>query len=318
MAESRWDVPQSEEGLEVLLRRLAESREAGDQLEVGRGLLTLAHLVKWVRSDNHEAPFDRSRTLGLEALEIFRREGNLRGQVSSLLTAAPFVTPVERDRMLDEAETLARESEDETLLARVLLSRGQALGLNHSDEAARMNEKALEIFLRHDQKVSAAACLFGLALRKDSSDEKYASALESARLYRESSLPADAARSMIVALMNGEEFMSYTELEPHIRQGLTDAQAEGKTLLEVILYRYLVKVATEKGDIEEAAKYLRWQNELEESNGMSPAERRRYDIESTKSYLALARKTGNEEAAEMFAAELKRLRGTRTRKQPGL
>ncbi|RYG42512.1 hypothetical protein EON79_18725, partial [bacterium] len=67
MADARWNVPETEEGLQTLLARLEESRRAGDEAAVGRGLLALAWLVKWVRSDNDEPPFVRAGTLAQEA-----------------------------------------------------------------------------------------------------------------------------------------------------------------------------------------------------------------------------------------------------------
>lgn len=308
MADDPWNVPQTEEGLQTVLALLEDCRAAGDDLAVGKGLLRLAHLVKWVRSDNDEAPFDRSRTLALEALEIFRRLDDARGRVLALHAAAPFVPPDERARMLAEADRLAMASNDGVLVARSLWAQARALGLSDPETAERLNREALTIFLRNGEKAAAAGCLFGLAIRGDSHKAKYEAALESARLYREAGLPGDAARSMTIALMGGENFLSHTELEPSVRQGLADAQSDGNRLLESGFYARLAKLADEKGDAPGAARYRRWAEETKEADGLTPRQRRRLEIQNTRLMIASMRSQGNAQVERIFRKSLRRLR----------
>lgn len=311
MTDERWNVPQTEEGLQTLLTRLEESRAAGDEAAVGFGLLALGYQVKWVRSDNHESPFTRAHKLAQEALAIFRRLGNVRGQVRALHAAAPFAPMGEGERMLAEAARIATESGDEVLVARSLVAQARAIGLRDRAEAVRLSRQALETFLRHGEKLSAAACLFGLAVYPDSLREKYEAARESAQLYREVGEFGHASRSASVAIMNGEEFLPFVELAPLIHQGLADAQKESDRSLEGVFYFHLAKLAIEQGQPDKAAKYLRWQNDIEESDGLAPKERRKNDIEMTKQLIAIAKASGNGESETMFKDELKRLSKTR-------
>ncbi len=308
MADPRWDVPQTEEGLQTVLERLAESRAAGDEEQVGWGLLALAFQVIWVRSDNEEPPFVRCGTLATEALEIFRRIGHVKGQIAAIHRLVPSLGPERKNQMVAEADRLAIASGDEVLVARSLAAQARQLAMSDRAGASELARRALEIFLRHDEKRSAAGCCFSLSIQLDDSRAKYEVAIQGADLYRAVGDRKMAAHILSIAEMNGEEFMPYTDLEPIIRQELEDAQAAGSRLREQAAYGHLAKLAAVKGDAEEAAKYLRWEKELEEADGVTPKERHRANIAMTKEMIRMAKTSGNEETVKVFEEELKRLK----------
>ena len=77
----------------TLLAERDLAKEHGREADYADCLMLLAHFVKWVRSDNHEDPFTRSTTLSLEALAIFERIEDVRGQFLALRYAATGLPP---------------------------------------------------------------------------------------------------------------------------------------------------------------------------------------------------------------------------------
>lgn len=314
MIEVRWDVPQTEAGLQTLLARLDESRAEGNERAVGYGLLALAWLVKWVRSDNDEPPFVRALTLTNEALAIFRRIGDTRGQLAALQETSIFLSPEEVDRRHDEAMRLTEEIGEEMARGRTLAARARTMGSRDLKAAVRYGREALAIFLRHDAKKPAAAALLGLAIHLENRQEKYAAALESARLYREVGESLHAGRSAVVAVMYGESFLSWPEMAPVVRQGLADALAGADSVSERILYKHLARVAAAEGNPDEAAGFLdRWRA-LDESDG-TPRERWQHDVRIVRTLLAASRASGNLQGVQAFRQELRRLRRRRPRRR---
>ncbi|RYG24043.1 hypothetical protein EON82_12085 [bacterium] len=311
MPDARWDVPRTEEGLQLLLSRIAEARQSGDEAGVGLGHLALAHQVKWVRSDNDEPPFLRAHTLTEEALSIFRRLDDERGLLAALRATSMFLSPDEIASRQAEAMALAESLGDEREIANTLASKARSLALRNKVDAAQLTRQALEIFRRLDDKHSAAQCLFSLAIYEEETAASYEAALESAQLYRETGDFKQAAHAAIVAIMYGEELHPWPELEPIVRTGLNDAQAAGSRSDEGLFYGHLAKIAAAKGDAEEAKNYLRWQRELDESDGLTPKERHKQNIEMTKQLIEMSKLSGNAETVAMFEEELKRLKKLR-------
>ena len=313
MNDERWKVPQTETGLRTLLERIEERRTAGDEAAVGRGLLALAFLVKWVRSDNDEPPFQRAMTLADEALAIFRRLGDARGTLAALTETSAFMPPEESDARLAEAGEIAERLDDEIARADVLRARSRAMGNRDRAEATRLAKAALEIYRRHDRKTAAAACLFSLSIQDGTKEEKHAAAVESALLYREAGRPRDAARSATLAVMNGEGFMAWTDLEPLVRQGLADALAGVDMGTEGIFWGHLAKVCAAKGDLPGEQEAMERQKALKENDGLDAKARRRLDIDMTKQMIEMSRIQGDTEAVAAFEAELRRLKTRRPR-----
>lgn len=308
MADERWNVPQTEPGLQTLLARLEESRAAGDEAAVGHGLLALAWLVKQVRSDNDEPPFVRAGTLAAEAIEVFRRVGDEQGLLAALRAPSVFLGPEETDRHLDEAMAIAERLGNRREIARTLAAKGRALGLRDREGSARFIHQALAEFRALDDRTGQAACLLSLSIQLGKEDEKYRAACDAAILYRETGNLGMAAKCASIAVGNGKSFLTFPEMEPLIRQGLADAIAAVGASVEAIFYGYLAKVAVAKGNEEEASECLRRQKSLQESDGLTPQERRRNDVEMTKTLIAMSRAAGNEEGVALFEAELRRLR----------
>lgn len=303
-----WDVPRTEEGLQRLLTLLSEARAARDEATEGRILLALAFIVKWVRSDNDESPFERSHTLALQALEIFRRLGDASGQISALLSAAPFEPRDSSAAMLAQAQQLAAESGNDFEIARVLSARARQMGLVDRAQAKLLTKEALAIFRALGNAGGAAGCLFSLSIADGTPAENREYALEAAKLYREAGNRNEAGHAVMIALMNAKEPGEVVSLEPHIKEALEDAQTTGDRHTEGQCYGYLAQVAEAKGDAEEAAKYLRWKGDLKDSDGLSPLERWRENMAMSKTMIAMAKRMGNKDMGRMFQDELRRLK----------
>lgn len=301
-----WDVQQTEEGLQEVLRRLAECRAAGDQVGIGYALLNLSFLVKWVRSDTDQAPFERSHELALEALEVFRSVDEPRGLVRSLIAASPLAAPEVRESFLSEAEQIAWELGDENQIAAVLAARARSLALYDRSAATKLHERVLKTFESTGNQRGKAQTLFALAIGSGTASEKLEFAREAAHLYRELGDPAQASRCMSVALLNAEEIHPIGELRELAKAGLADALTAGDRLQERHFYEKLAQISKANGDEALVEQYGRWAKDLEDSDGLSPLERRELDVQMGKWLASYARAQGLEDADE-FEAELGRL-----------
>lgn len=294
--------------MRLTLQQIQAFRESGNDGELGYGLLALAFLVKWVRSDTEKDPFQRAHELSLEALNIFRGTNDKRGQVKALISASSLAPPFGKKPFLDEAEALAKEIDDERLYASVMAARARSLGLSDQRTAIQLQQKALEIFRRVGDKQQQAQSLFSLAILSDVANKKRDMALEAAQINRDISAPSNASRCMFIAMMNAEEVTPLVELEELAKQGLDDAQRAADHDQESMWYGKLAQIAIAKGLPEDVKKYRRWESDLQASDGLTPLERWERDVESTKSFIALASTVGNTEMEKCFKSELKILR----------
>ncbi|MBI1331642.1 MAG: hypothetical protein GC165_02060 [Armatimonadetes bacterium] len=306
-----WDLPQTEEGLQECLRRIEQYRRDENLTELGNGLLALAFLVKWVRSDTHLPPFPRAHQLALEAYDVFVRADDERGQVRALISASPFSPPATRQQMLEEADAIATRIGDERLSARVLAARARSTSMSNRPGAKEMNIKALEVFRRLGDWHDLATTLFSLSISDGTAEEKRDFALEAANLYRDHGMPADAARCVDIALMNAEEIEPLASLEPLVRQGLEDAKAADKAFQIRSFYDKLALIAAEKGRPDEANQYRQLAKELQNVDGQTPLERWESDVEMTKMLLATFKAEGNKEAEREFRKALKELKAAK-------
>lgn len=311
MGQSAWKVSRTEEGFLQVLARLEECRAAGDLVEVGNGLLELAFLVKWVRSDTATPPFERAHELSLEAREAFRRAGDAGGQVRALVSATVMTDPETRERMLGEAERLAQETGNENLVGLILAARARALAMTDRAKATAINREALEIFRRTGNLGGQAQCLFSLAIGDGTSEENRDFALESARIRRELGEPSEAARCVTIALMNAEELQPLGELEGLARQGLQDAQSAGDRGQEQHFYTKLAAILASTGQVEESAQFRRWADDLQEADGLTPLERWENEVDMAKTMIAMSKTQGNRDAEKGLRAELKRLKASK-------
>lgn len=303
-----WNTPRTEEGLQRVLRQLEACQAGDDKIELGNGLLALAFLVKWVRSDTAQSPFVRSHELSLEAVEAFRQAGDERGQVRALVSASAMADPKTKEEMLGEAERLADSVSEEYYVALVLITRARSSALSDEERSSGLFWKALEIYRRTDNRHGQAQCLFSLSLGVGTSAEKRDYALEAARLNRELGNFDEASRCVSIALMNAEEIAPLVDLEDLVQEGLQDALNAGDRSQEGYLYGKLAMIEAARGHEEEADKYRRWAAEIEDADGLTPLERWKNNIEMTKMMIAMAKTQGHQEAAKGFREELKRLK----------
>lgn len=307
MTTNNWDFPKTEEGFQQALAQLKACREAGDHRQVGYGLLKLSFLVKWVRSDKDTDPFKQSAELAKEAYEEFLLVGDETGLVKALVAASATIDFESGERCLSQAQDIAETLGDEVLLADVMAGRGRKLGLCSKAAAFQLSLAALVIYEKHDLKAKQATCLFSLSLQSNIQADKSEYAIQASKLYREVGDLEEAARCLQVAgLMN--ESLDPTTREQLLRQSLEDALAVGNRSLEGGAYLALSKVLAEKGDKEEAAKYVRWANEIESADGLTPKERRKERMMFTKNLIGMMKKQGNHEGAKVFQNELERLK----------
>jgi hypothetical protein len=306
-----WDVPKSEKGLETVLKQIEECRTQGDEREVANGLLALAYLVKWVRSHTNLPPFQRSAELAMEALQIFQKIGDRRGEARALRAAAPFQPWDLAQKMLATAYRIFEEEGDTTQLAWVLFAQSNQAALGGEAVCGKeLKDQALELFHGSGALDGQAACLFSKACDFTSTPpaEGRALALEAARLYRQVGAYDDAAKAVSVALTHEEEGSEIHDREEIIHQGLADAQQAGDRAMEGSFYKRLAQVAAAKGQAAEAEKYIRWSRELQDADGLTPKERRKEEIESTKTMIKMAKSMGHKEAVESFQQSLKDLK----------
>ncbi len=308
MSQDPWDVTRTEEGLQSVLRKLAECRSAQDEVGIGNGLMALAYLVMWVRSDTVEPPIAGPLELSLEALEAFRRAQNVPGQVRALVRASASLDPESRERMMSEAEHLANGTGDEDLVAMVIAGRARALAMTNSEASSSLHQQALEIYRRTGNRGGQARSLFALSVSSGSAADKRDYALEAATINRELGESAEAARCVALALMNAEELAPLSELEELAQAGLQDCLDAGDRSQEGHFYTKLGLIAAAKGQIDEAQKFRRWASDIENSDGLTPRERWENNVEMTKMMISMAKVQGAHEAVKTFREELKRLR----------
>ncbi len=315
MGHADWDAPRTEEGLQRVLLQLDECRVAGDLIETGNGLLALSFLVKWVRSDTEQPPFDRSHELALQALEAFRLACHMQGQVRALVAASALANVADREKMLLEAESSAQSSGDENLIASVLSAKARGFAMSNKQQAKVLQREALDIYRKTGHVQGQARSLMTLSLGEGDSAEKRDYAIEAAQLYRQSDNHQDASRCVWIAFMNAEEVQPIEELEGLVREGLADALEAADRNGELLFYDKLAMIAIANGNADEASKYHRWAKDLEESDGLSPIERWKNNIEMAKTMIALTKVQGNKEATKIFQESLRELRASKPRKQ---
>lgn len=294
--------------MQRVLRQLEERRAAGDDAEVAKGLLAMRYLVLWVRSDNGEPPFQRAVTLAREAVTIYRRLDDRRGLLRALLVSTSPFDQEGNARILAEAEQIAEALGDDVERARTMAARARQLGLTDRERATALQLEALAIFEREGKAREAAQCLFSLSIHGEET-LKRGYALRAAELYRSVNDRNQSSKCVTLALMNWP--IEEGDLDERIalcHQGLRDAQTLESRTTESGFYRELALCATRMGDVEEAAKFRRWHEELADSDGLTPKERKKQAVEMTKMLIAMAKASGNREAIEMFEAELKRIK----------
>ena len=308
MSQSVWDVPRTEEGLQEVQRRLAEFHAAGDDLEVGNGLLALDFLVKWVPCVTPLPPFIESRDLSLQALEFFRRAKNEPGQVRALVAATAMVDPETRETRLSEAEQLAEKADDENLVAMVIAARGRALGGSNRPKAAELTRQALAIYRRQGNHRGVARCLFSLAVQSGDKAERRDAAMEAAQIHRALGDRSEAARCITIVLWFAKELDPPEKLEALAHEGLEDAISAGDRNLERGLYNELASITEAAGRIEEAEKFRRMAERILASDGLTPLERWQQRCDSLEGHIATAKTRGAEHSMKVFQTELNRLR----------
>ncbi len=247
------DLPRTDESMQAALAQLAQARHTGDQPAAGQALLQLAFLVKWVRSDNDQAPFDRSHTLALEALEIFRQLGDPRGECDALLLAAPFEQE-DAETMLLRAQSLAIQCGDELMRARVLAARGRRLALYDRPQSKIFIAQALALYRQLGNTRGIASCLLSTSLHNEDLTERRTQLLESSRLFRQAGDLHGSSMAFHLALMNVEDPTEMAALEPEILLALQDAQSTGSTVLQDRYNGYLAQIAAARSDRQNAAK----------------------------------------------------------------
>lgn len=301
-----WNDPETEAGLQSVLAKLAACREADDRVETARGLLRLAYLVKWVRSDTDDPPFVRSHQLTLEALDLFRHVGDEAGQVRALVAASALAEPVERKALLDEAMALAERLGDQDLIASAISGQARALAPSDRLAAAQLHQRALQLYRDSRNRLGQAHSLFSLAIGDGDAATKLERALESAHLYREEGRFEAAARSLTISLMNAEEIRPLGELEDLAQEGVRMAeQAESQSQRYHFTYK-LAQVFSAKGDGEGAAAYYQLANELAPQD-VSPLESWQSEVDLIESMVELADHLGHEDVRKLFQSKLDEL-----------
>ena len=302
---SRTDLGEAD--LEALVVERNECLARGDELGYARCLLVLAHVVKWVRSENEQHPFERANSLALEALPILERLGDQNGVIGALLMAAPGLGPEKGSQAIDSALEIARTLGDELLVARVLSRRAASLSGADSLRSIEILEECLEIYTRLGQVGGQASCHFSLVIRNSDEGKCLEHALRAAELYRSIQNYKEAAKSMSLALLYFEN-MSLADRRSLTEIALKDAQAAGNRSFEGSIYGRLSKICAEEGDFEDAKRYATWAQEFADSDGMTPKERRREEVAQTKYFANLAESMGQSEAAKSFRQHLAALR----------
>jgi len=306
-----FEFARSEEGLQAALGLLAQARLTGDSGTEGRVLLKLCYLVKWVRSDNNEPPFDRAQSLAEEALRVFRTIGDQHGIASALLQPVVMSGPDASDRRLQEAEDIARELEDRMLLANVIAARSRAMGLRDRERAKELALEALALYRDLNHSRGVAGCLFSLAIAPGESGEKRGFAVEAFYCYRQAGDTEEAGRALSLSVMNADSDEDLIELEPHFLLALSDAQSTGDHRGRERCFGFLAKIAVAKGDLGAATEYRRQETELKDLDGLPPREKWEMDVYFTKMLITAAKKNTNAEMRRMFEDQLAGLKNVK-------
>jgi len=304
----KLDFPRTEAGLQSALSLLADSRLAGDETNEGWLLLELCYLVKWVRSDTCEPPFERSQSLALEALDLFRRTGDQRGVAYALMRSSAMAIPSVTDARLQEAEEIARSLEDRLLLAHVIAARSRQMGLRDQEKAKSFALEALAMYRELGDARGIAGCLFSLSIGLGKSKEKVRYAVESFERYREAGDTEEAGRALHLADMNAESDEELLELEPYFRLALSDAESTGHRSGQQLCHQTLAKIAAAKGDFDAASEHRRLEVELEDDDGLTALEKWEQDVYFTEMLIAAGKRNENAEMQECFEQELARLK----------
>ena len=117
--------------------------------------------------------------------------------------------------------------------------------------------------------------------------------------------------------MYGTDDIPFPEQLRLAEEGLKDSQAAGKTSLEGGFYHHLARIHTALGNLEEADKYYRWEQEIEASDGFTPKERKHQRVVFTKMLIEMCKKQGNTEGEKMFNEKLRELRKRGPKRLPG-
>lgn len=300
MAE-RWRAPLTEEGMQEVLRRLDESRQRGDDLEWGYGLLELSYLVKWVRSDTDADPFERSSELAQEAEAVFRKIGHKPGLARALIAGLPFAPSLMKSPMLKEAEAIAEECGSEELRAKVLEAKGRTIAFADRDAATDCYKQAKAIYSTLGDKRGVASCLTGLAIADGTPEEKRDWALEGAEVYAELGDDRHVSMCFTIALMHAEECQPLEELEPLALRALEAVQRFGDPEQVAAQYRKVAQIAAARGEAEKAQEYERLAATLDD---VTPHEAWQRQLEALGGVAMIASMTGNQEFAGEFAAAM--------------
>lgn len=289
-----WEVPKTEEGLQQLLKGIKKARKTGNDLELGYGSLALSHLVKWVRSDNDTPIFERSYELAHQAYEAFLRSGNKSGQVRALIAGtANFIDNKTKSDLLNQAEEIANETGDETLIADVLAARGRAHDLYSLDECSQFNRRALNVYRRTGNPVGNAKTLFSLALTSKSDAEKFECAIQAAQFCRLNGDPDRAAGMVSLGLRNAPKTVpSETRYELAI-QGLRDGLDADQAVFVLIFIEHLADICISLNRLELARKFQGWtsrfeppsEDELFEIKNFDPTPKERAAMVEIKAFL---------------------------------
>lgn len=299
------DFPQTEEGLQSALVALAAARENGDPVAEGWLLLDLAQLVKWVRSDNDESPFERAHTLACEAVAVFRSNGDNRGLTRALCSASPFASPKDRKSMLAEAERLARELDDRGEVARVISTQSRILAMSDRAKAVELTQEALAIYRDLDDAGGMGGCLFSLSIQLEDSSDKRGCAVGAYECYSRVGKWDDAARVLSVAKWNCATDQERLDLEPMLRTALENVT---KDSCRWSCARELAEIEAIKGNTEGVAHYQAIVEEADAMECRTPLEKWETDLTFTQMLIQTCKRTGNKEALQLFKDELLKLR----------
>ncbi len=234
--------PRPKRGCRKVLAQIEDCRRTGDNLELGKGLLRLSYLVKWVRSDTNESPFFRSHALSTEALAIFRELGEKQLMCRALRAASALTDPQTGTAMLDEAELLATELGDAEELATVWNTRAAKAGMADPNRAIELSRKALAAFERLGDKHGAAWCLFSLAIQLRDKMEVVEVAFRATALYRELGDPKQAYKTATLVGLYSKD-SDLPQYKTFFEDAVKDAQAGLSPVSEAGFYTKLAIIA---------------------------------------------------------------------------